>query len=317
MLTRRPRSGGTTWSRRRLLAGGCALLGVLGCGREEPDVRVDLSRRGEPEPSVPGPTLRFAVGTMLSPRETARAYRQLGDYLESRTGHRVEVVQRRGYSETNALLDNWEADFGFVCTGAYVALKGRAELLAVPVVGGKSTYASLIVARKSDPARDVTDLAGDRFAYVDPLSLSGRIYPEWFARKAAGGERAPFSETVYSHSHTGSVDLVTSGRVRAAGVDSLIFEQLAKSEPGRVESLRVLHRSPEFGIPPFVAGPKLTPALRALLRTALLEAHLHPAGTAVLDALGFERFASGDPKAYEGVAAMHRAVVVAGGFGTP
>ncbi len=67
---------------------------------------------------MPGPTLRFAVGTMLSPRETARAYRQLGDYLESRTGHRVEVVQRRGYSETNALLDNWEADFGFVCTGA-------------------------------------------------------------------------------------------------------------------------------------------------------------------------------------------------------
>lgn len=249
---------------------------------------------------------------MLSPREAAKAYRKLGDYLESRTGHRVEVVQRRGYSETNALLDDWEADFGFVCTGAYVALKGRAELLAVPVVGGKSTYASLIIVRKNDPAREVTDLSTDRFAYVDPLSLSGRIYPEWFARKASGAERTPFGDTVYSHSHTGSVDLVTSGRVRAAGVDSLIFEQLARSEPARVESLRVLHRSPEFGIPPFVAGPKLEPALRALLRTALLEAHLHPSGKAVLDDLGFERFAPGDPKAYEGVAAMHRAVLATG-----
>lgn len=316
-MSARPPIPGKDWSRRRVLAVGCGLLGALACSREEPDIRVDLARRGEPEPIKPGAALSFAVGTMLSPRETAKDYRQLADYLESRTGHTIQVVQRRGYSETNALLDNWEADFGFVCTGAFVALGGRAELLAVPVVDGKSTYASLIVVRKTDPALDVTDLTGDRFAYVDPLSLSGRIYPEWFARKAGGDRRAPFTETVYSHSHTGSVDLVTSGRVRAAGVDSLIFERLAKSEPARVESLRVLHRSPEFGIPPFVAGPKLDRALRTLLRSALLEAHVHPAGAAVLRALGFDRFASGDPKAYESVAAMQRSVLAAEASGAP
>lgn len=246
---------------------------------------------------------------MLSPRETAREFRHLADYLEARTGHRIEVLQRRGYAETNTLLERGDADFGFVCTGAYLALGDEVEILAVPVVSGKSTYASQILVRATDPAREIRDLAKDKFAYVDPLSLSGRIYPEWFARQTAGEASQPFAEVVYSHSHTGSIDLVASGRVRGAGVDSLIYERLAKSDPARVEGLRVLHRSPEFGIPPFVARRALDAPVRGLLRSVLLKANEHADGQAALAALGFDRFAPGDPKAYASIAPMQRVVL--------
>lgn len=294
--------------RRHFLAAWIALSAV-GCGRQEPDVRVDLSRRGEPEPRGKRSTLRFAVGTMLSPRETAREFRQLADYLEARTGHEIEVLQRRSYAETNALLEHGEAHFGFVCTGAYVALGDRAEILAVPVVAGKSTYASEIIVRKGDAARTMADLGHGRFAYVDPLSLSGRIYPEWYARRTTGASELPFEEIVFTQSHSGSIDLVASGRVRAAGVDSLVLERLSKAEPARVESIRVIHRSPEFGIPPFVAGASLDQPSRALLRRALLRAHAHADGSVALAALGFERFALVDPKAYAGIDEMQRAVL--------
>lgn len=289
------------------MALGAALC--LACAEQQPDIRVDLSRRGEPRPLAKSPTLRFAVGTMLSPRETAREFRRLADYLEARTGHEIEVLQRRSYAETNALLERGEADFGFVCTGAFVALGDKAEILAVPVVDGKATYASQIVVRESDPAKEIGDLAKDRFAYVDPLSLSGRIYPEWLARRALGATSPPFADVVYSQSHTGSIDLVASGRVRGAGVDSLVYARLAKSEPARVQSLRVLHRSPEFGIPPFVAGPNLDQRTRGLLRRALLKAHGHADGMLALAALGFDRFMVGDPKAYASVTEMQRSVL--------
>lgn len=272
-------------------------------------MRVDLSRRGEPEAQRERPTLRLAIGTMLSPRETAREFRQLADYLEARTGHRIDVLQRRSYADTNALLEQGEADFGFICTGAFVALGKEAEILAVPVVGGKSTYSSEIIVRAGDSARDIADLIKDRFAYVDPLSLTGRIYPEWLARTSSGSREAPFGDVVYSQSHTGSIDLVASGRVRGAGVDSLVRERLSKSEPKRVEPIRVMHRSPEFGIPPFVAGPRLDAATRGLLRRALLKAHGDADGRLVLAALGFDRFAPGDMKAYANIAEMQRAVV--------
>lgn len=115
-----------------------------------------------------------------------------------------------------------------------------------------------------------------------------------------------------TYSHTGSVDLVGAGRVRAAGIDSLVFERIQRSEPKRVTNVRVLERSIEFGIPPFVAAPTLKTPLRQSLRTALLEAHVHEAGRKVLVALGFDRFAPGDPNDYDQAAKVQETVSAAG-----
>jgi phosphonate transport system substrate-binding protein len=73
--------------------------------------------------------------------------------------------------------------------------------------------------------------------------------------------------------------------------------------------LRVVHRSPEFGMPPFVAGPRLAPALGHLLRKTLLKAHLSGEGLQVLAAVGFDRFALPDPKSYEPVLRMWEALL--------
>ena len=295
-------------NRRAILCGAGVLL--VGCSRSDPDITVDLSKRGAPRAVPDGGTLRFAVGTMITPRETAKAYQRLAAHLESRTGHVVEVIQRTTYTETNSLVESGEADFAFVCTGAYLSLKpAPPEILVVPVVNGKLTYSSLVLVRRSDAARDVGDLLGSSFAFVDPLSLTGRIYPEWAGRQAAGQTGPPFSPTTYTHSHSSSIDLVTSGRVRAAGVDSLVFEHFQKTQPARVADLRVLRRSEEFGNPPIVAGFGMSAAMRHLLRDALTQIHLHSDGRDALMALGFDRFALPDMPSYSGVAEMQKTVV--------
>ena len=267
-------------------------------------MEVDLSKRDAPRATPSRGSLRFAIGTMLSPREAAKDYRMLADYLETRLGRRIQVLQRRGYTQTNALLENGEADFAFICSGAYVALKQPAEILAVPLVDGKATYASLIIVRKEDAATRVEDLRGASFAFVDRLSLTGRIYPEWLFKQVAADSGSPFSETVFTHSHSESIDLVAAGRFRAAAVDSLVFGHLSETEPARVANLRVLQRSEEFGIPPIVAGPNIDAETKRVLRLALLEAHDHAAGRGALEALGFDRFARGDPQSYRGAAEM-------------
>lgn len=290
---------------------------VLGCDRGEPEVVVNLANRESSPDRQAKNRVRLAIGTMLSPRETAKDYRRLGDYLESCIGRQVEILQRRSYGDTNALLEKGEAEFAFVCTGAFLALKNVAELLAVPVVQGKSTYAALFIVRKEDEAKEPRDLARGRFALVDPLSLTGRLYAEWYMRQAVGQGGSPFAETVYTYSHTESVALVASGRVRAASVDSLIYDRLSKSEPARVAALRILHRSTEFGIPPFVAGPAAPRQLRRSLRTALLEAHTYSDGKQVLAALGFDRFGPGETKDYEQASLIQRSVLGSVAAGAP
>ena len=137
-------------------------------------------------------------------------------------------------------------------------------------------------------------------AFVDLLSLTGRMYPEALATRASRDGGKFFGPTVYSHSHTDSMAMVREGRVRAAGVDSLVFEALRRKEPEKAAQLRVLVESEPFGIPPFVGRPGLEPALRDAIQTALLTMHDDKEGAEALAALGFDRFAAGDDSAYDG-----------------
>ncbi len=290
-------------SRRRFL--GLSLCAAsaclaLSCKRDDHVVEVDLSRTLADKDPDAGPDLHLAIGTMLSPRETLASYGQLTAWLGGRLGRRVILVQRKSYGETNDLLVRGEADVAFVCTGAFGAVRKKgARILAVPVVQGKTSYRSLIVVRRDDPATSFEDLRGSPVAFVDLLSLTGRIYPELLASRAAGDGGKFFGRTVYSHSHTDSMSMVREGRVRAAGVDSLVFEELGRKEPQKAAQLRVLVESEAFGIPPFVGRPGLEPALRDALRAALLAMHQDRQGADALEAVGFDRFEAGDESSYD------------------
>ncbi len=282
--------------------------GVVGAGcRSDRNnvVEVDLSRTLPDTDPDAGPDLHLAVGTMLSPRETLSSYGPLTAWLGRRLGRRVVLVQRKIYGETNDLLLRGGADVAFVCTGAFGAIrKHGAQILAVPVVHGKTTYRSLIVVRRDDPARVFEDLRGSPVAFVDLLSLTGRMYPEALAARVSGDGGKFFGPTVYSHSHTDSMAMVRDGRVRVAGVDSLIFESMSRKDPEKTAPLRVLAESEPFGIPPFVGRPDLEPALRDAIRVALLTMHEDREGADALAVLGFDRFAVGDESAYDGAMAI-------------
>lgn len=72
-----------------------------------------------------------------------------------------------------------EVDLAFVCTSAYIG--GRDSfgmaLLAAPQVEGATTSHSLLLVRAASPARSMAELEGAVFAFTDPTSFSGRVYP--------------------------------------------------------------------------------------------------------------------------------------------
>jgi phosphonate transport system substrate-binding protein len=260
---------------------------------------VDTSRRlPEAAPEAKG-VLRFAIGTRISPRAMVEGRQRLAAWLGARLGRGVSVVQRETYAETNDLLARGEVDFALVCSGAFVALPSQTiELLAAPSTKGTATYHSLVLVRQQDPATKFEDLRGRRFAFVDALSLTGRLYPESLARKAGG---TFFSDSVYTHSHTESVRMVATARVEAAAVDSLVFDLMTHDDPGLLSRVRVLLKSPAFGSPPIVARRGLDPKLVEAMRTALLQMHEDAQGRGLLVELGFDKFVPVDPRAYESV----------------
>lgn len=254
-----------------------------------------------PEASPSPLTVKVAVAAILSPQSTFYTYNRLADYLAEKLGRPVELIQRATYAETNELIRTRQVDLAFICTGAYI--RGQREfemdLLAVPEIGGKTTYHSYIIVPSDSPAHNWEDLRGKVFAFVDPLSLSG--YMAVLALLKSRGEKPEqfFSRTLFTYSHDNSIRAVAEGWVDGAAVDSLVYEALAKQDPFYRDRMRIIWKSEPFGAPPVVAPHGLDPVLRAKLRAVLLDMDRSREGREILTLLGVDRFVPGDDRLYD------------------
>ncbi|MBI4868146.1 MAG: PhnD/SsuA/transferrin family substrate-binding protein [Candidatus Wallbacteria bacterium] len=269
-----------------------------------PAQRVTLSRR-VPPPRRDGvaaererPLLRVAFATMISPTDTHASYGRLAGYLAARMGARPEVVHRGSYGAVNELLAADSLSLAFICSGAYPEAHERygARPLAVPVIDGRATYRSYVLAPASSAASSLASLAGARVALVDPRSLTGRLYLLSRLRELA---MPPPQQVSWTFSHDRSIRLVARGLVDAAPIDSLVWERLARSSPQLTGATKILERSPEYPAPPFVVPKSCPDALSNLLGRTLFSMHRDPAGKVILDQLGIDRFESTRDSSYD------------------
>lgn len=257
---------------------------------------------------VSSPELRIAVAAIQSPKGTFASYSRLLDMLGDDLAMRVTLVQRRTYRETNDLLTSGRIDVALVCTGGYFDLEQRSgaavDLIAVPVVRGVTTYESVIIVPSASAARTLEDLAGKRFAFTDDLSLSGYAYPMHAVRKRGLDPLRFFTSAYYTHSHDRSVEAVARGFVDGASVDGNVLADMLVATPSLQHAIRVLERSPPFGIPPVVALTSLDAQTRQRIRAAFLALDARRETAAVLKEMGVERFVAPDPEQYRSAFAI-------------
>lgn len=277
---------------------------VSACGGQDLPV-VDLSQ-GSPLPAVAEgdvEPLRVAVAAILSPESSFAAYSEVGDYLSEQIDRPVELVQRRTYEEINDLVRSGDADVAFVCTAAYVLGHERfgMELLAAPEIGSSTTYRATLIVGVASTADDISDLAGAVFAFTDPWSMTGRVYPTYLVRELGSSTEDFFARTFFTYSHDRAIEAVADGVADAASVDSLVLDAALKQDPELAARIRVIDQSPEFGIPPVVVSPSTPPTQRRLVADALLGMVDDGDGRDVLGSLGFDRFVPIEDQAYDDV----------------
>lgn len=283
------------------------LLLVAACEPAGDKQMVNFSRTAPVDKASPAPgaeaPLTMAVAAMTSPQETFLAYRQVVEYLAQRLGRPIVLVQRKTYQEVDELLLKGELDVAFVCSGPYAA-QGRDtafELLAAPVIGGKTTYQAYLIVGRDSPHQAMADLRGKVFAFTDPDSNTGRLVP--LAWLAALGERPEtfFSRTIFTYSHDNSIQAVARGLVDGASVDGLVWDYFARLRPELTDRTRVIRVSEPYGMPPVVARSSLDPELRRNIAAALLAMAQDPEGRRILDALLIERFVPAQSAWYDSI----------------
>jgi phosphonate transport system substrate-binding protein len=256
-------------------------------------IYADLSNAQENE-------IVFAISPMASPVSTLSGYGDFIEYLSKKTGMNIVLKQRRKYAEINSLLKTGGAQFAYTCTGAY--LSGRKEfgleVLAVPVVDDKTTYNSYIIVNRNSNDKEFAQLKGKIFAFTDPLSLSGKIYPSYLLETMNTSADEFFRKTFYTSSHEKSVESVAFGLADGAAVDSLIFEDMKRLNDPAVDRVKIIQVSPPYGIPPMVVSPDIDKSQKQLMLSTLLKMKDDPSGREILKELHIKRFILPDPSIY-------------------
>jgi phosphonate transport system substrate-binding protein len=280
------------------------LLLLTACSQSEDKVPfLDLNQRS----AVPAAAaaemapLRLAVAAIISPQGTVESYGELADYLSQKLDRPVELVQRRTYAEVNELIASDQIELAFVCTSAYLEGSARLEmnLLVAPEINGETVYHSTLIVHRNSMATSMADLRGSVFAFTDPMSFSGRSYPTYLIHQLGETPESFLHRTIFTYSHDRAIHAVADGVADGAAVDSIVLDYALQRHPELAETIRVIHRSPPFGIPPVVSPPGLPIRQTILLQEILLSMDTDEVGQLVLDHLGIDRFVKIDDHIYD------------------
>ncbi|MBI5779014.1 MAG: phosphate/phosphite/phosphonate ABC transporter substrate-binding protein [Planctomycetes bacterium] len=271
--------------------------------------KVDLGKTVplEHHKDTPSDSLRVAIGGIVSPRETAVYYNDLLACISEKIDKPIVIVQRSSYVEINDLLKNGQVDCAFVCSGPYVAAHDEfgAELLVVPVVNGTTFYCSYIIVHKDSPFQSINDLRGKNFAISQVLSSTGRIYPAYLVTRRDSTIDVFFSKTTTIPGHDNIIKAVAEKWIDGGAVNSFVWDYMAETQPKYTSQTRIIHKSPQWGNPPFIVRKDLDVGLKKKLQEVLLNMHTHPSGGSILkEKLLIDKFVEGDDKWYNPIRDM-------------
>lgn len=226
-------------------------------------------------------------------------------WLEQKLGRSVVFVQRGNYREIVDLLRSGKIDFAWLCGYPYIRYRPELRLVAVPLWRGQPLYQSYLIVPADDKhTKTIADLRGKVFAYSDPDSNSGYLYPQYALTMLGEKPSIFFSRTFFTWAHRKVVEAVGVGLADGGAVDGYVWDVLAEVRPDLTAATRIIDRSPLLGHPPFVARGDIPAKDLEQFRRVLLGMADDPLGGELLGRLRLDGFTTGQPALFDGIAQM-------------
>ena len=131
-----------------------------------------------------------------------------------------------------------------------------------------ATYRSVIIAREDHGIHSLKDLSGKTFAFVDPGSTSGFLFPKAGLIKAGYDPNTYFSRVIFSGGHEASAIAVQNGKVDAAAVADALLETAYGRGMLKEDEVSVIWTSEAIPGAPIVYRRDLPEQLKAKIRIA-------------------------------------------------
>ena len=230
-----------------------------------------------------GRELKFGFTPVLSESDMRVEFEPLMTYLSDSIGQKVVLYVAKDYGDLRTQMESGAVDIGTFSPFAYVdAVRGgKIRIIAQSVINGTATYRGIIVARRDSGLKSLADLRGKRFAFVDPKSASGFVYPRALLIEKGITPESSFKETIFAGGHDKVIAAVLEGRADAGAVygDALA---IANSKGVPTENLVTLAMTDPIPHDAVAVRVGLDAALAKKIRAALVDLDKSEAGRRVI-----------------------------------
>ena len=212
---------------------------------------------------------------------------EVAKLLQKETGLHFKTSVATSYAAVIEAMGAGKVDIGWLATFSYVLAKDKydVELLLVVQRFGSPFYRGQIMVRADSGINSLDNLQGKRFAFVDPASTSGHLYPKTLLLSKGLDPKTFFSKTIFVGSHNAVVLSIYKGEVDGGAAYDGSRAAVAKTYPDVFEKIKVLAYTKEIPNDTVSVRKELPEGLKVKLRNGLKKISDSPKGSKILKRL--------------------------------
>ena len=236
-------------------------------------------------------TVQHPVRMMFVPSGEAQTILKGGEEIARRlqkiTGLHFKTAIATSYAAVIEAMGAGKVDIGWLATFSYVLAKQKydVDLLLIVVRFGSPFYRGQIVTHVDSGIKTLADLKGKKFAFVDPASTSGHLYPKTLLLSNGLNPDRLFAQSRFAGSHNAVILSVLKREVDAGATYDDARAAVAKIYPEVFTQLRVIAYTKDIPNDTVSARKGLDPAIKQKIKNGLVQLSKTPEGGKVLKRL--------------------------------
>lgn len=196
----------------------------------------------------------------------------LGRMISVSLGVPVDAVVSTSYTAAIEAMCAGRADIGALNPFSYVLAheKCGVEVSAISVRFGLPYYRAQISVRADAGINTIQDLRGKKFAFVDPASTSGYLFPAAMLKQMGYDPDKFFAETVFAGSHPNVILAIYRGQVDGGASFEDARTTVQAQFPDVLQKVKPIAYTNPIPNDTWSVSAKLSPELRAKIKDRLL-----------------------------------------------
>ncbi|PKM94489.1 MAG: phosphate/phosphite/phosphonate ABC transporter substrate-binding protein [Firmicutes bacterium HGW-Firmicutes-1] len=214
----------------------------------------------------------FGVNPFMEPESIKRMYVPILERVCASIGLKARIIIVRSYDALSEGVEKGIIDIGWFSPFAYVNAHDKCGVKAVvtPRVGGKSSYNGYIIARKDGEVKNMNDLKGKSFGYVDQNSASGYLYARDSMKNSNLNPDKIFNKVVFLGNHDNVINAVMQREIDAGATYNEAMEK-AQANGIAVNELNIISKTDDIPKDALAARKDMPDDMIEKIRKAFVE----------------------------------------------